>query len=148
MFRRNTLLGFCWFLKNASLTRDIGIFHSSIKHRCSGESYFLGGCFVTYRCIGGGRIPLSMLTEIALFLPWSVQANCTSVAAARLMSKLLTMNSGCRSWYREILLPYGMPDKQYQREALYIYITHQKCNTYMTSKVRGIFRPTQQSMIT
>ena len=29
-----------------------------------------------------------------LCLPWSVQANCTNVAAARLMSKLLTMNSG------------------------------------------------------
>ena len=26
--------------------------------------------------------------------------NCTNVAAARLMSKLLTMNSGYRSWYR------------------------------------------------
>ena len=38
--------------------------------------------------------------EICLCLPWSVQANCTNVAAARLMSKLLTMNSGYRSWYR------------------------------------------------
>ena len=46
----------------------------------------------------------------------------------------------------QILLPYGMPDKQYQKEA--VDITHQKCNTCMTSKVRGIFRPTQQSMIT
>ena len=41
-----------------------------------------------------------IVPKIHLCLPWSVQANCTNVAAARLMSKLLTMNSGYRSWYR------------------------------------------------
>ena len=52
----------------------------------------------------------------------------------------------------QIVLPYGMPDKQYQREARYIYIhiyiTHQICNTCMTSKVMGMLRPTQHSVIT
>ena len=32
--------------------------------------------------------------KLTICLPWSVQANCTNVAAARLMSKLLTMYSG------------------------------------------------------
>ena len=33
-------------------------------------------------------------------LPWSLQANCSDVDAARLMSKLLTMNSRYNGWYR------------------------------------------------
>ena len=86
--------------------------------------------------------------QLHLCLPLSVQANCANVAAARLMSKQLQWIQDIEVGTGQIVLPYGMPDKQYQKEAVYIYITHQKCNTCMTSKLRGIFRPTQQSMIT
>ena len=34
------------------------------------------------------------LSAVQLCLSWTVQANCASVAAARLMSKQLTMNPG------------------------------------------------------
>ena len=59
----------------------------------------------------------------------------------------ITMNSGYRGCYRANHMAVW-----YARQAIpkrsRIYITHQKCNTCMTSKVRGIFRPTKQSMIT
>ena len=57
----------------------------------------------TYNRVVAGSNPAEAvwkLWQFALCLPWSVQANCTNVAAARLMSKLLTMNSGYRGWYR------------------------------------------------
>ena len=84
-----------------------------------------------------------------LCLPLSVQANSANVAAARLMSKQLTMNSGYRGWYKaNVIAVWYARQAIPKRSRIYIYITYQKCNTCMTSKVRGIFRPTQQSMIT
>ena len=44
------------------------------------------------------------------------------LAAARLMSKLLTMNSGYRGWYRANFIAVWYA-RQYQREALDIYNT-------------------------
>ena len=35
-----------------------------------------------------------------LCLPWQVQANCGNVAAAGLMSKQSTINSGYKGWFR------------------------------------------------
>ena len=61
-----------------------------------------------------------------LCLTWSVKANCANVAAVRLMSKLLTIIQDIEVGTGQIVLPYGMPDKQYQKEAVDIYITHQK----------------------
>ena len=41
-----------------------------------------------------------------------------SVAAARLMSKQLQWIQDIEVGTGQILLPYGMPDKQYQKEAV------------------------------
>ena len=54
-----------------------------------------------------------------LCLPLSVQENCANVAAARLMSKQLQWIQDIEVGTGQILLPYGMPDKQYQKEAVY-----------------------------
>ena len=56
--------------------------------------------------------------KLLLCLPWSVQANCTNVAAARLMSKLLTMNSGYRSWYRANFIAVWYARQAIQKRSL------------------------------
>ena len=59
---------------------------------------------------------------MSLYLPWSVQANCANVAAARLMSKLLRINSRYNGWYgAKCIAVWPMPDKQHQKEAVDVY---------------------------
>ena len=59
-------------------------------------------------------------------LPRSVQANCANVAAARLMSKLLTMNAIYNGWYRAKLFAV-----YYARQAI-----PKRSHIYNTSKVQ------------
>ena len=54
---------------------------------------------------------------------WSAQENFANVAAARLISKQLTMKAGYKVSTEHKLLLYGMPDKQYQKESVDIYNT-------------------------
>ena len=51
-------------------------------------------------------------------------ANCANVAAARLMSKLFTMNSGYRGWYRANFIAVWYARQSIpKRSRIYIYNT-------------------------
>ena len=67
-----------------------------------------------------------------LCLPWHVQANCRNVAAARLMSKQSTPNSGYKDWFRAYFIAVW-----YARQAIpkqkkpYVLNNTSKCNLGM-----------------
>ena len=68
------------------------------------ESVFeYGHCHRGVLQSGGSCVVIIGPTDVVLesfMFAMECATNCTNVAAARLMSKLLTMNSGYRSWYR------------------------------------------------